>query len=244
MTWLRNFLKEALLGYTGNTSSFSQAGEDLILRSLLTKRDGFYVDIGAYHPISGSNTFFFYKFLNWKGINIDAMPGSMEPFKKKRPRDINLQVGISDHEQPLSYYSFRGMANMNTFDVNIGEERKKNGLEVEILKIETLPLSKILERYGSSNGIDLLTIDVEGYEYNVLKSNNWEKFRPSVILIEEDKSELFKSRSIDLLVRHGYELVAITPLGMDYINTTTNLYFVDGHKYAIKQSMNSLVAQA
>ena len=68
--------------------SYSQEGEDMILRRLFEKqKTGFYVDVGAHHPKRFSNTFFFYK-KGWSGINIDAMPNSMRLFDKIRPRDI------------------------------------------------------------------------------------------------------------------------------------------------------------
>ena len=70
---------------------YSQNGEDLILnRFLENKKNGFYIDIGAHHPIRFSNTYLFYK-KGWRGINIDAMPGSMDLFNKIRSRDINIE---------------------------------------------------------------------------------------------------------------------------------------------------------
>jgi len=72
--------------------SYSQEGEDMILRRLFEKQlTGFYVDVGAHHPKRFSNTYFFYK-QGWHGINIDAMPGSMKLFEKIRPRDILLCI--------------------------------------------------------------------------------------------------------------------------------------------------------
>ena len=69
------------------------------------KRNGFYVDVGAHHPKRFSNTYTFYK-KGWRGVNIDAMPGSMEKFKKIRPRDINLEFAISNKNGTLVYHMF------------------------------------------------------------------------------------------------------------------------------------------
>ena len=86
--------------------SYSQEGEDMILRRLFEKqKTGFYVDVGAHHPKRFSNTFFFYK-KGWSGINIDAMPNSMRLFNEIRPRDTNLEIPISDKKQKLKYYMF------------------------------------------------------------------------------------------------------------------------------------------
>jgi hypothetical protein len=84
--------------------SYSQEGEDrILLRPFENCKDGFYVDVGAHHPTRYSNTYLFYR-MEWSGINIDAAPGSMNLFKKKRPRDINLEVAISDREEELTFY--------------------------------------------------------------------------------------------------------------------------------------------
>jgi len=81
--------------------SYSQEGEDMILRRLFENQErGLYVDIGAYHPKKFSNTYFFYR-AGWIGINVDAMPGSMKKFRSRRPRDINIEAAISDKREEL-----------------------------------------------------------------------------------------------------------------------------------------------
>ena len=105
--------------------SYAQEGEDLILnRFFNNKKTGFYIDVGAHHPKRYSNTFSFYK-KGWRGINIDAMPGSMSSFNKQRPEDINIEVGVSKTEQVLTYYIFNELA-LNTFSES--EAKKKDGL--------------------------------------------------------------------------------------------------------------------
>ena len=74
---------------------YSQEGEDMILQRMFgQRREGFFVDVGAHHPFRYSNTYLFYK-KGWRGINIDATPGSMREFEKYRPADINLEVAVS-----------------------------------------------------------------------------------------------------------------------------------------------------
>ncbi|MDX9799068.1 MAG: hypothetical protein RBT05_09445 [Bacteroidales bacterium] len=75
--------------------SFSQEGEDMLLSKLFELNEkGFFVDIGAHHPIRFSNTYKLY-LKGWRGINIDAMPNSMDLFKKYRSEDINLEIPIA-----------------------------------------------------------------------------------------------------------------------------------------------------
>ena len=166
--------------------SYSQEGEDLILRRLFEKQQsGFYVDVGAHHPKRFSNTYFFYK-LGWNGINIDAMPDSMKLFERIRPRDINIEKAVSDKKQVLTYYAFNEPA-LNGFSKELSKERDgKGNYFIQFTKdIETSTLTEILDNNLPKNqNIDFLSIDVEGLDFMVLKSNNFEKYRPKVILIE------------------------------------------------------------
>ncbi|MCP2732462.1 FkbM family methyltransferase, partial [Symplocastrum sp. BBK-W-15] len=104
--------------YLYHNLSYSQEGEDMIIsRFFEGKKQGFYVDVGAHHPQRFSNTYRFY-LQGWRGINIDAMPGSMEIFNKIRANDINLEISISDCNQILTYYEFNEPA-LNGFCADI-----------------------------------------------------------------------------------------------------------------------------
>lgn len=166
---------------------YSQMGEDMILQNLFqSKEKGFFVDIGAFHPTNISNTYHFYK-KGWRGINVDATPGSMEMFKLLRPHDINLEIGVADKECQMNYYLYHSKA-LNTFSED-GVKYVKAQFDLDPYRsVETnfMPLSKILDTYfpNSVNQIDFLSIDVEGADEVVLLSNNWEKYKPKVICIE------------------------------------------------------------
>jgi FkbM family methyltransferase len=199
-----------------HTLSFSQEGEDLILKRIFERQEqGFYVDVGAHHPQRFSNTYLFY-LKGWRGINIDAMPGSMEPFDDLRPEDINIEFAISDVSEELTYYIFNEPA-LNGFSEKLSAER--DGLQdfriVDKKRIKTKRLSDIFDEYLSEGqAIDFLTIDVEGLDHQVLVSNNWSKYKPKVILVEELAISLEilsqKSQTFCLLKEHGYELFAKT----------------------------------
>lgn len=173
--------------------SWSQEGEDLILIRLLEpgKRTGFYVDIGAHHPKRFSNTYAFYK-KGWHGINIDAMPGSMELFDRQRPRDINLEVPIAVEQKQLTYFQFNEPA-LNTFSKELATSR--DGLRtykiVSTQEIQAFPLKSILNQHiDPDQSIDFMSIDVEGLDLEVIQSNDWSQYRPKVILIELLKGPL------------------------------------------------------
>ena len=171
-------------GYAGST--YSQEGEDMVLNRLFEyKKNGFYVDVGAHHPMRFSNTYIFYK-KGWNGINIDAMPGSMDLFSKIRKRDINLEIPISDKRELLTYFAFNEPA-LNGFHSSLSNERDgKNGCKIIFKKeMETKTLVDIFNVYLPGNiDIDFLSIDVEGLDFQVIKSNDWDKYRPEIVLVE------------------------------------------------------------
>jgi len=168
--------------------SWSQEGEDLILKRLLGENiesPGFYIDIGAHHPKRFSNTYAFYK-KGWHGLNIDAMPGSMQLFDRQRPRDINLEVPIAVEQKQLTYFQFNEPA-LNTFSKEIATSR--DGLRtykiVSIQEIQAFPLKSILNHHiDPDQSIDFMSVDVEGLDLEVIQSNDWSQYRPKVILIE------------------------------------------------------------
>ncbi|MDV7199723.1 FkbM family methyltransferase [Roseovarius sp. 10] len=208
--------------------SYSQDGEDIILSSLLLKihgenfiRNGFYVDIGAHHPYRFSNTCLFYK-RGWSGINVDAMPGSMYAFRKYRSRDVNLEIGVGHRAEGLKFYVFNEPA-LNTFDESLAKSRCNEVWRIiATVDVPVLPLSAILRQhvpYGQK--IDFLSVDVEGLDLEVLKSNDWEEHRPLVVAVEIlglSLENLASNPLFQYMKSVGYVVYAKT------INTT---FFVD-----------------
>ncbi|MCL0077893.1 FkbM family methyltransferase [Peptococcaceae bacterium] len=174
--------------------SYSQEGEDMILRRIFERQKlGFYVDIGAHHPKRFSNTYYFYK-KGWRGINIDALPGTKKLFDKERPRDINIEIGVSLQKGEMTYYMFNEPA-LNSFNEKLSLERINTTnyklLEKKKVKVDTL--KAILKNYlPQKTQIDFMSIDVEGLDMEVLKSNDWEIFRPKYLLIESLNSDMSK----------------------------------------------------
>lgn len=171
---------------------YSQAGEDMLLSIYYEgkKHKGFYVDVGAHHPFRFSNTAYFYK-RGWHGINIEPTPSLFKAFPRRRRRDINLNVGIGNGEK-LTFYVFNEGA-LNTFDPALAKERdgSYDGKYkiVDHIEVQTHTLTEILDKHlPAGTPIDFLTIDVEGFDYAVLKSNNWEKYVPEFILVECESS--------------------------------------------------------
>ena len=190
--------------------SFSQEAEDLILRKIFEgKKNGFYVDVGAHHPFRFSNTYYFYR-VGWSGINIDPMPGSKKMFLRVRPRDINLELGVSEVRSVLTYYQFNEPA-LNTFSSS--EALKKSNHNYKVISkedIQVYRLEEILRQHlPSDKKIDFMTIDVEGLDEAVVRSNNWEKYRPKFLVLEilgESLSSIKNNSTYKYVCGQGYEL--------------------------------------
>jgi FkbM family methyltransferase len=197
--------------------SFAQEGEDLILAEIfLGQRAGFFVDVGAHHPKRFSNTYHLYKFKGWRGINIDATPGSMKPFRRCRPDDINLECAVSDEPQILQFFVFNEPA-LNTFDPALAKDRDGFAhyrLE-KTIDIQTRTLASLLDEHlPAGKTIDLLSVDVEGLDLQVLRSNDWSRYQPAVILAEDTAAgcwdAIASSPVTTFLKRHGYQPIART----------------------------------
>lgn len=205
-TGFKRRIESILLGYHSFAPSFSSAGEDMILRHLFgsDKRDGFYVDVGAFHPVHASNTYFFY--LNgWTGINIDARPGSMALFNKVRPNDTNIEVGVSDRAGQLTYYFIDEESSMNSFSEEFLAQIGMLKYVKRQIAVPVIGLSELLNRYlPKGRAIDFLNVDVEGLDYNVLASNDWETYRPKVVVVEDTHHMEGHSEVVKLLEGKGY----------------------------------------
>lgn len=195
--------------------SYSQEGEDMILRRIFEgERKGFYVDVGAHHPRRFSNTYYFYK-EGWRGINIEPNPDALKAFNLDRPKDINLQLGVSDVASILEYYYFDEPA-LNTFDSRIVKSRLAD-TPYKLIKTEDVAvdrLDSILKKHlPDRQAIDFISVDVEGFDLAVLRSNDWHLFRPKCVLAEVLNTPLDEAIKSDLskfMLSQGYSLFART----------------------------------
>jgi hypothetical protein len=175
--WYPKYPPEA---YFHNCMSFSQCGEDLavvnILMQLGHQGPVNYVDIGCFHPIKYSNSYFFY-LREGSGLVVDMNDSHRSEFERMRPRDKFLSEIISDSSQPR----------------------------------HPRALSAILDEYWTENKqINFLDIDCEGHDLEVLRSNNWEIYRPMLVVCEIIEKNLSnESNQIDFFMQsHNYERVS------------------------------------
>jgi hypothetical protein len=206
--------------------SYAQDGEDVVIDAFISdkpRKKGFFVDIGAHHPVRFSNTHLFSS-RGWKGINVDPTPGSMRYFNLMRPRDINLEIGIGETPSTINFYCFNEPA-LNTFDAELAKERNtgKPHRIVKTLLIDILPLKDVFKAYLPKNQhIDFMSVDVEGFDLQVLRSNDWNLYRPTYLLVEVFDFSIEnpkKSTLFQFINSIGYTSVAVLKRTLIFVDT-------------------------
>lgn len=213
-------LNKILLKIFGLRLISSQCGEDLIIESIIpTKKNGFYVDVGANHPIKFNNTHLFYK-KGWTGINIEPNHSRIWLFNLLRRRDINLNVGIGQVASEMNFHIFKE-STLSTFDDSAANSYIKMGHPLKkTVKIPIKPLREIFAEHVKDTEIDFMSVDTEGFDMEVLQSNDWNTYRPRFVIIETleyDRNESGKklNRTFDPYM----ESVGYTKFAETYINT-------------------------
>jgi FkbM family methyltransferase len=165
--------------------SFSQYAEDAIFDHLMRPgRQGTYVDVGANHPIEGSNTFRLY-LRGWRGLAIDPNPLFASGYRKHRSRDTFLAEGVSMNPGELNYYAFETDV-YNTFDEARATFLQGKGEKLSSkTPIACRRLAEIVDIELPGTQIDLLNIDCEGFDVEALDSLDLSVRRPTVIMVED-----------------------------------------------------------
>jgi len=200
-------------------------GEDIFIRRFFKKsNEGFYVDVGCYHPIKGSLTYYLFQ-SGWKGLNIDLSKVSVDLFKVARPNDHNINAAVSNFDGETFYYENGEINQQNSL---IGKDEKKKKIKINSYKLET-----ILNDLSIQN-IDYLNIDAEGNDYKVLSSLNFSRHRPKLISIElnvYNTEAVIKDETHRLLSNENYFLaskIGVTSIYIDkkYESSINNIMSV------------------
>ena len=202
-----------------NKVYYSQNREDLILSAFFPEvKKGFYVDVGAYDPDKDSVTKLFYK-RGWAGINIEPQNNKFALFQKKRIRDTNLNIGISNKSGTLTLRSYenQGLSTLSK-EIKAKYEDDKAQLKYDDIVVEVSTLKNIFKQHNVEK-IHFLKVDVEGFEYEVLEGNDWNKFRPEVICLEAN--HIIKNWK-PILITNKYVLAFHDGLNEYYTDSGTN----------------------
>ena len=162
---------------------YSYGGIDSVVNDIFkNQKNGFYVDVGAQHPIKNNNTYLLHK-KGWEGINIDLDQKNINLFNVSRKNDCNICAAISSLEKDANLYYYHEGSPINTLSREVADRQK--AIIKETRAIRTKTLTSILENSKFKNKeIDFLSIDVEGVELEVLQGLNLNIYKPKIIVVE------------------------------------------------------------
>ena len=203
--------------------TYCQDREDLILaRFLADVEQGFYVDVGACLPVSGSVTKYFYDHL-WHGVNIEPQPGYFVEMCRARPRDINLNIGISNVRGKATLQTSGGLSTLNHDTAKI--IAAKGEAVFQEIEIALCTLTDVFDAHVGSKTVHFLKIDVETHEKEVLESMDFTRYQPWIVVVEStfpNTLEPLHETWEHLLTEQGYIFA---------LQHTVNRYYIHKHKY-------------
>ena len=202
--------------------SYSQLGEDLVLDYLLNQINidrPYYVDLGSNDPMKFSNTYFFY-LKGSSGVCVDPNPIFKNLYKTIRPNDVFINAGISPEISGNSPFYNMDWHEFSTFDKEQAEkvQKKYNGKN-NIKSIVNLPLMSVSSLMSKlKKPVDLLSLDVEGLDYEILKFWNFDEISPKVICIESKnlKTGNFNKQIDSFIKSKGYKIKYHNPINSIY----------------------------
>jgi FkbM family methyltransferase len=170
--------------------SYAQCGEEVIVSDLfkfLNISMPTYLDIGAYLPVFGNNTYLFYR-RGSRGVLVEPNVDLVPELRSTRPGDVVLNVGVGVTEERSADYYCLSIPQMNTFCKEEAERLARNpeaGLRIRrVAKVPLIPINKLLNEHFPGGGPDFLSIDIESLDLAVLKSIDYQAHRPKVICTE------------------------------------------------------------
>ncbi len=180
---------------------YSMHKEETIIRDFFQdRRGGFFLDVGCWHPIIASNTYYLEERLGWSGFGVDALPEMARKWKRNRPASKFFNYIVSDHADTVESFYRLDLSDVSSIQKPPPAEATK----VEEIKVPTITLTRLLEEHGVSK-IDFLSIDIEGAEPLALAGFDIDRFKPELVCIEA------KPRNRESIMKyfadHGYERI-------------------------------------
>ena len=178
---------------------YSQDKQDEYLETHIFKgyKNGFFMDIGSHDGKSLNNTLYFEENNNWTGVNVEPMKKAYNDLLINRPNCININCAVYNNDGNTEFICNTGYTQMlsgikDTFDkrhmIRLQRENARYGSTTDILEVETKKIETICDTHEISH-INYLSIDVEGAEFEVIKSINFDKLYIDVIGFENNYND-------------------------------------------------------
>ena len=206
--------------------SYASLYEDVLLWRALAPRVhhdvGFWIDAGAYDPEIASVTKTFYDH-GWHGINIEPMQYQFDKLVEQRPRDINLQLLISDHDGSETFYHFDN-GELSTSNLEFAQRHLDSGMKASERHLRTSTLTSICEQYAPEQ-IHFLKIDIEGHEAKAIRGMDFNRFRPWILVMESTEPN-----TLDRTTYHEWEgMVSAAGYQHVYSHLPNRFYVANEH---------------
>lgn len=176
----------------------------LVLELLDFKLNGYFVEVGAWHPTNISNTFILESKFGWQGLCIDPYP--VEGFAERRPGStlIKTAVGRIEGEE----LEFRKAEWAGGLEQHLGKRAFNRPIvkDAEVVSVTTRTLVSILNEYRAPNDIDFLSLDTEGSEFEIIRDFAFDKYSFKVIINEHNFIDENRMAVRSLLLSNGYLL--------------------------------------
>jgi FkbM family methyltransferase len=204
---------------TNLVETYTFFGEDRILEQWININEtGIYVDVGSNHPIKGSNSFKLYK-KGWTGICVDGNQDLIKLSQKVRPKDINIHAYVSDSESELFFTEFENNSVSSFEDQHIQFWQNKSVIKSKKL-VKTVTLNTLLKQNQIPSNFQVLSIDVEGHDYNILLGIDLLLYHPRLIIIEILNFDLTLNNDdhiVTFLERFNYRLKAYNGINAFFV---------------------------
>lgn len=199
MKIIESFLNQFKIFYKKNFKKFNGLKNlDQKMLEFINFENGYYVEIGAHDGISNSNTYFYEKYKNWRGVLIEPSFNFNLLVKNRSKLNFFFNFGCSDFDSEREtillnsddYSICKELVDKKYFDWHLNKQilAKKKMIETKI-KLKTL--NSLLEEANSPNLIDFFSLDVEGMEIKVLKGIDFNQFNFKFLLVECSNKEKF-----------------------------------------------------
>ncbi|MDX2352682.1 FkbM family methyltransferase [Stutzerimonas xanthomarina] len=199
--------------------SYAQNFEDVMLwRALKHVENGFYIDIGAQHPVVDSVSLAFYEH-GWRGVHVEPTQQYSILLRAARPDESVLQVAIGNQNQKVTFFEFEDTG-LSTVDADVAHQHRASGFKCREMIVPVLSLEALLQQVGAQD-IHWLKVDVEGLEPEVLES--WQSCAnlPWVVIVESTRpltQEPSHQAWEPLLLAKGYSYVYFDGLNRFYVS--------------------------
>ncbi|MDE6005039.1 MAG: FkbM family methyltransferase [Oscillospiraceae bacterium] len=216
-----------------NKKTYSQAGEDAIILYACAMlgipfQECNYLDLGANKPVEMSNTYFFYQ-QGARGVLLEANPALIPALQNKRSEDIILNQAVTDKSDENIIFNILNLDGLSKIgDISEILEKNPTAKLMQAITIKTITVNDIIKNYFDNKAPVILNLDIEGLELEILKSIDFEIYRPLFLIIEM----IPYSKNLSVGIKNQELLNFMQSKNyLEYAFTGINSIFIDKIKY-------------